>query len=181
MMQSFIFHSICFLQKFQSEEDQKLPSYGSLSHIKHFDLSFGKITGKQSFYAIVNKTKIKKHYFIINFNSCFDQAKNYNLDCIIQKTLNVVKKALSKHAKPVPCDLCGELMKNTKDTKKFLQSTCGLKNLFPNKKLETPTTEIKKRKWPTDREYQQYLANKSKYWRLMRAIQGFSVQILTWT
>ncbi|RNA08713.1 hypothetical protein BpHYR1_021481 [Brachionus plicatilis] len=29
-----------------------------------------------------------------------------------QETLNVVKKALSKHANPVPCEICGELMKN---------------------------------------------------------------------
>ncbi|RNA12967.1 outspread isoform X2 [Brachionus plicatilis] len=31
-----------------------------------------------------------------------------------KKTLNVVKTALSKHANPVPCDLCEELMKNIK-------------------------------------------------------------------
>ncbi|RNA34864.1 hypothetical protein BpHYR1_005930 [Brachionus plicatilis] len=31
-----------------------------------------------------------------------------------QETLNVVKKALSKHANPVPCEICGELMKNIK-------------------------------------------------------------------
>ncbi|RNA39418.1 hypothetical protein BpHYR1_039406 [Brachionus plicatilis] len=31
-----------------------------------------------------------------------------------QETLNVVKTALSKHANPVPCDLCGQLMKNIK-------------------------------------------------------------------
>ncbi|RNA02986.1 hypothetical protein BpHYR1_039854 [Brachionus plicatilis] len=31
-----------------------------------------------------------------------------------QETSNVVKTALTKHANPVPCDLCGELMKNIK-------------------------------------------------------------------
>ncbi|RNA42896.1 hypothetical protein BpHYR1_002943, partial [Brachionus plicatilis] len=31
-----------------------------------------------------------------------------------KETLNVVKKALSKHANPVPCEIYGELMKNIK-------------------------------------------------------------------
>ncbi|RMZ94568.1 hypothetical protein BpHYR1_021628 [Brachionus plicatilis] len=31
-----------------------------------------------------------------------------------QETLNVVKKALTKHANPVPCEICGELLKNIK-------------------------------------------------------------------
>ncbi|RNA36831.1 hypothetical protein BpHYR1_043000 [Brachionus plicatilis] len=34
-----------------------------------------------------------------------------------QETLNVLKTALSKHANPVPCDLCGKLMKNIKAVK----------------------------------------------------------------
>ncbi|RNA16364.1 hypothetical protein BpHYR1_004054 [Brachionus plicatilis] len=42
-----------------------------------------------------------------NVNNC--SQKNVSM-----KTLNVVKTALSKHENPVPCDLCGELMKNIK-------------------------------------------------------------------
>ncbi|RNA03398.1 hypothetical protein BpHYR1_028831 [Brachionus plicatilis] len=34
-----------------------------------------------------------------------------------QVTLNVVKKALSKYVNPVPCEICGELMKNIKGVK----------------------------------------------------------------
>ncbi|RMZ96471.1 hypothetical protein BpHYR1_015772 [Brachionus plicatilis] len=85
-------------------------------------------------------TKIKKRYFLINFNSCFDQAKNY-------KTLNIVKIALSKHGNPVPCDLCGELMKNTKDSihgnsddfydyaRKKFKKAAYLSSIIPDKHL----------------------------------------------
>ncbi|RNA12085.1 hypothetical protein BpHYR1_009697 [Brachionus plicatilis] len=46
------------------------------------------------------------------------------------ETLNVVKTALSKHANPVPCDLCGELMKNIKDP--VLLFLIGEMSLFLN-------------------------------------------------
>ncbi|RNA37231.1 hypothetical protein BpHYR1_016764 [Brachionus plicatilis] len=47
-----------------------------------------------------------------------------------QETLNVVKTALSKHANPVPSDLCGELMKNIKGVNILFRSYYEIKGVI---------------------------------------------------
>ena len=36
---------------------------------------------------------------------------------VSEETNNIVKKALSNHVNPVACDICGELMKNSRGVK----------------------------------------------------------------
>ncbi|RNA44648.1 hypothetical protein BpHYR1_017606 [Brachionus plicatilis] len=74
----------------------------------------------------------------------------------MSKTLNEVKTALSKHANPVPCDLCGELMKNIKGVKLHTtysgpQNGCQNKNSnFFTISHRTPLRVTKRRKKKSD-------------------------------
>ena len=64
---------------------------------------------------------LDQHLSVLNLNAA-EKAKNY-LEKVMteitpsQETLKVVKEELSKHANPVPCEICGELMKNSKGVK----------------------------------------------------------------
>ncbi|RNA09262.1 hypothetical protein BpHYR1_040931 [Brachionus plicatilis] len=60
-----------------------------------------------------------------------------------QETLNVVKTALSKHANAVPCDLCGELMKNIKGHRK------NIKEQETKKKRDTYRISSNRRNLPS--------------------------------
>ncbi|RNA43973.1 hypothetical protein BpHYR1_022589 [Brachionus plicatilis] len=68
-----------------------------------------------------NLITIDKELSLLNLNAG-EKAIHYREKAMTEiiishETLNVVKTALSKHANSVPCDLCGELMKNTKGVK----------------------------------------------------------------
>ncbi|RNA10649.1 hypothetical protein BpHYR1_003372 [Brachionus plicatilis] len=85
-----------------------------------------------SVYKFCDQNKIKNLYFVMllknliaSFKKKLNQKANKSLRLVwytramaaistSQNTLNVVKKAQSKHANPVPCEICGELMKNIK-------------------------------------------------------------------
>ncbi|RNA02284.1 hypothetical protein BpHYR1_019075 [Brachionus plicatilis] len=68
-----------------------------------------------------NLITIDKELSVLNLNAG-EKAIHYREKAMTeiatsQETLNVVKTALSKHVNPVPCDLCGKLMKNIKGVK----------------------------------------------------------------
>ena len=68
-----------------------------------------------------NLLTIDEKLSVLNLNAA-EKAIHYREKAMAaistsQETLNVVKKALSKHASPVPCEICGELMKNIKGVK----------------------------------------------------------------
>ncbi|RNA11961.1 hypothetical protein BpHYR1_022824 [Brachionus plicatilis] len=63
-----------------------------------------------------NLITIDENLSVLNINAA-EKAVHYREKAMTaistsQEALNVVKKALSKHANPVPCEICGELMKN---------------------------------------------------------------------
>ena len=69
-----------------------------------------------------NLITIDHELSMLNMNTASEKAKHYREKAMTeitpsQETLNVVKRALSKHANPVACDICGELMKNVKGVK----------------------------------------------------------------
>ncbi|CAF0871757.1 unnamed protein product [Brachionus calyciflorus] len=68
-----------------------------------------------------NLITINENLNFLNLNAA-EKAAHYREKAMAeistsQETLNVVKSVLSKHVNPVPCEICGELMKNIKGVK----------------------------------------------------------------